>query len=104
MLVVQVACKNEEEARSIAAAVIREKLAACANYWKCESVFGWKGRLVEESEVLLELKTTENNYKRLEKKVMELHSYDLPGIIAFKAGKSNREYGKWVEKNSGKKK
>jgi len=74
---------NLEEATKIARALVEERLAACVNMLDgCRSVYRWKGEVVDEAEVVLLAKTTSDQFRRLEKRVRELHTYEVPEIIA----------------------
>ncbi len=101
---VEVACRDEKEAQHIASTIIRERLAACANIIpSITSFFYWDKKLTAEHETLLLLKTTEAKHARLEKRIKQLHSYKVPGVIAWKAARVSREYEKWAKKELGRK-
>lgn len=90
-------CKNNAEARKIAIALLRKKIAACANIVpKVESHYRWKGKIEKSSEALLILKTRKELRKKVEAEIKKMHSYELPAIefIETKAGK---EIEKWIE-------
>ena len=74
---------NREEADRIAEALVTEGLAACVNIVSdCRSVYRWKGQLVKDGEVLMIAKTHRDTFEAIVKRVTELHSYDVPEIIA----------------------
>lgn len=84
-----------------AAAVIRtlveEKLAACGNILPgVRSIFAWEGQVEDNPEVLVLLKTRSPAYARLEKRLLKLHPYDTPEILAFEAGAAAKGYAAWV--------
>jgi periplasmic divalent cation tolerance protein len=102
MLLFYVPCPSLGEAKQIGKTLVEEKLAACANVIKhIESCYFWEGKLNEDNEVLLILKASEKNHAQIEKKIKELHTYDVPCIIAIKPHAVNKEYKEWVEKQSG---
>ncbi len=85
------------EARRIAAALLEERLAACANIVPgLLSVYRWQGRIHQDSEVLLLLKTTADALSALETRLLELHPYDTPEFLAFEAGAGSAAYLDWV--------
>jgi len=99
MFLVYATCANEAEAKKIAEAVVKERLAACAVILpRAESVFFWKGRLEKTTEVVLFLKCSEKKYGRLERRVKKLHSYKVPCIIALDVERVNPKFLQWVEK------
>lgn len=99
--VVLVTCGSAAEARRIARAVVRKRLAACANILSApiESVYRWKGKVEEAREYLLIIKTTAWRLKQLEKEVQRLHSYDAPEFIALPVSSGSRGYLRWVEES-----
>ena len=96
--VVIMTAPNPEEAEKIAEALVTEGLAACVNIVEgCRSVYRWKGVTVKDAEVLMLAKTHRNRFKDVEKRVSELHSYDVPEIIALPIVGGSEEYLKWLD-------
>ncbi len=72
-----------EEGERIAAALVEERLAACVNVLPgCRSVYRWEGRVQRDDEALMMVKTSSEGFAALERRVAELHPYDVPEIIA----------------------
>jgi len=89
---------SADEAGRIAQALVGERLAACVNLIEgCSSVYRWKGKVVEDREVLMIAKTTSDNFTALEKRVVELHSYDVPEVIALDLTSLSAGYAAWLE-------
>ena len=84
-IVVLVTCASAKEARKIARALVKERLAACANILASpvQSVYRWKGTVESAKEFLLIIKTTKARFPKLKATVKRLHSYDVPEIIAL---------------------
>jgi periplasmic divalent cation tolerance protein len=100
-VIVLVTTRNSEEAAKIATALVEEKLAACCNIVdQIRSVYFWDGKVCDESESLIVIKTKHSNFKKLEKRIRSLHSYDVPEIVALPVVQTSRAYWKWVKKNS----
>lgn len=77
---------NKDEAKKIARVLLEEKLIICANILgEGESLYWWQGEINESSEGYMLLKAKGDNVLRLEKRIKELHSYDLPAIIKIPA-------------------
>lgn len=93
---------SEAEARSIARALVTARLAACVNIIpKVESIYSWQDKIEEAQEYLLLIKTTESAFPRLQEKLQELHSYDLPECIALAVPDGSPAYLKWIEDSVG---
>src|SRR5262245_66432474 len=83
-LVVLVTAPNADEARKIAEALVTEHLAACANLIPLvESIYRRVGKVQRDTEVLMVLKTVAASYDALERRVRELQSYSMPGVIVL---------------------
>jgi periplasmic divalent cation tolerance protein len=97
-LVVFSTVPNEEAGEAIAKVLVEESLVACVNLVPgLRSLYRWKGEVQDDQEVLLVIKTTEQNYPQLEKRIRELHSYDVPEIIALGIKKGHGPYLAWLQ-------
>ena len=100
-VVVFVTCGSEEEASKIAQALVDERLAACANIvFPIRSIYRWEGKICDEREWLLIVKTRETRLQDLEKRVKSLHSYQVPEIISLSILAGSPSYLKWLEENT----
>jgi len=97
-VVVLVTCGSAQEARRIARAVVGQELAACVNILdaRVQSIYRWKGRVESAREFLLVMKTSRRRLAALQKKIEELHSYDVPEIIALPIVAGSRKYLAWI--------
>lgn len=92
---------SETEGVKIARALVEEKLAACVNIVPgLRSIYAWKGKVEDEAEVLLIIKTVAANLEKLSRRVAELHSYDVPEVIALAIDQGRASYLDWLEENS----
>jgi periplasmic divalent cation tolerance protein len=90
-------CPDEESARRIAAALVGERLAACVNRVSgLQSTYFWDGRLQDEPEILLIIKTTAGRLAALEARLKALHPYELPELVAIPVEGGNERYLHWV--------
>lgn len=87
---------DAEEARRAARLVVEERLAACAHIRPHEAVYRWQGKVEEAAEVGLLIKTTRRAYPALEARLRALHSYELPGIVAWDVSAGLPAYLAWV--------
>ena len=99
--IVFVTAGNEESAAAIGRALVEERLAACANLvGPIRSIYRWKDSIEHASEYLLIIKTRASLYAALEKRVKELHSYEVPEIIAVKIESGSPQYLAWIHEST----
>ena len=92
----------KEEARSISRLLINRKLAACCNVIPgLVSIFRWDGKMNEEDEVLLLIKTSLKKYDQVEKEIKMIHSYTVPEIIATPVVQASQAYLDWIFEMTG---
>jgi len=80
----------------MALALVQRRLAACAQISQIESVYRWQGRIEQEAECRIVLKTTRERYAQVEQAIRELHSYQLPAIHALPFEAIFPPYGDWI--------
>jgi periplasmic divalent cation tolerance protein len=97
-IVVFVTCGSEEESLKIARTLVEERLAACANMVSSiRSLYRWQGKIWDEKEWLLIIKTQKDRFDELANKVKALHSYSVPEIIALPIIEGPASYFHWIE-------
>lgn len=90
-------CPDADVGRAIAAALVGERLAACVNQLDLiHSTYRWQGEVTTEREVLLLIKTTASRFPALQARVLELHPYDVPELIAVPVSRGSEDYLRWV--------
>ena len=91
---------NEEKAREIVRVLVEERAIACGNILPAmTSIYRWKGEVREEAEVLALLKVSRNAWAHLQRRLRELHPYEVPEIIAVSVDAGLPEYLDWVREN-----
>ena len=97
-IMVFMTASTEEEAANIGHNVVKEGLAACCNIvTKIRSIYVWKDKLCDETEALCVFKTRAMLFDRLKKRIQELHSYEVPEIIAVDIKDGLDEYLGWID-------
>ncbi len=97
-VVVYVTVGSAEEADRLAHALVEEKLAACVNrIQSVRSVYRWQGQVERSDEELLLIKTRKDCFGALEKRVRELHSYEVPEIVAVPLVAGSAPYLSWLQ-------
>ncbi|MBF0506266.1 MAG: divalent-cation tolerance protein CutA [Nitrospirae bacterium] len=101
-LVVYITASNEEEGAKIARTLVEERLAGCVNIaGPIRSIYRWQGKIEDETEVLLIVKTRKELFAPLKTRVKELHSYAVPEVIALPVSDGSEDYLKWLEEVTG---
>jgi periplasmic divalent cation tolerance protein len=96
-IVVLITTGSQEEAKKLGHILVEEGLVACVNLVpKIQSIFSWEGKVVEEQECLLILKTVDDVFHSLEATVKAHHSYEVPEIIALPIVKGSASYLSWI--------
>ena len=97
-LVVLSAFGSVEEARRVARTLVEEKLAACANLLPgVESLYRWQGEVETAQEIVVIFKTNRDRYYQLEKRLQELHSYEVPEVVALRVEAGALPYLRWID-------
>ncbi len=100
--VVFITAGSEDEAAKIGRTLVEERLAACANIVpRIRSIYRWQGKIEDEPEVLMLLKTTRARLQALIRRASELHGYQVPGIVALRIGEGHAPYLEWIQENAG---
>jgi periplasmic divalent cation tolerance protein len=96
-LVVLVTTPSPERAAEIARALVEERLAACGNVVPgLRSIYRWEGKVQEDAEALLVLKTTRARFEALRDRVLALHPYEVPEVIALPVEAGSAPYLAWI--------
>ena len=89
---------DRETAATLARTLVKERLAACVNVVPgVQSFYRWKGRIREDAEVLLIIKTQEVLTEALASRIKALHPYDLPEVLVLPAVGGSAAYLDWIE-------
>src|SRR5581483_5550726 len=92
-LLVLTTCPDEAVAGRIARELVEGGLAACVSQMPgLRSTYRWKGRVEDEPEVLLLIKTVATRFQDLEMRLKSLHPYEVPEIIAVPIARGSLDY------------
>jgi periplasmic divalent cation tolerance protein len=94
--VVLVTAASKAEAEAIATSLVQSQLAACVSLFPIHSVYTWQGELHQEQEWQLLIKTNLAQFQALATKIRELHSYEVPEIIALPLIAGSQPYLQWI--------
>ena len=85
-----------EAGAALARTLVEEKLAACVNLSPVRSLYSWEGKLCDDTEQLAIIKTTRERYAELAARIVALHPYDCPEILALPVEQGHPPYLGWV--------
>lgn len=94
--IVLVTTGSQEEAIKIGNVLVESKLAACVSFSPINSIYTWQGKVNKDQEWQLFIKTDLTRFPTLEAKILELHSYEVPEIIAIPILTGHQPYLQWI--------
>lgn len=96
IVIVQTTVSTFEEAEEIARIAVTDQLAACVQMTAVASIFRWEGEVKVESEIRVDLKTTESAVPQLMALIKAHHPYEVPELIVTKPEQVTKDYASWV--------
>lgn len=88
---------NYENAMMIVRNIIYDQLAFCCNVIpNSTSIYVWDGKVVEDTEHMLLIKTDESKLEALKKRIVELHDYQIPEIVVMNIADTTFSYSNWA--------
>lgn len=100
-LFVYITTPDADVADTLARSLVGERLAACANIIDgMRSLYWWQGELERGEECVLIVKCTDAGYPALEKRVLELHPYETPCIVALPVARGFAPFVRWIAEES----
>ena len=96
-IVIYCTVPTKKEATEIAKHLVAKKYAACVSIIdKVHSVFSWDGEMCEENELLLIIKTEKERFDRVKETINDMHSYNIPEVIALPIVEGSENYLQWI--------
>ena len=93
---------SADKAAEIAKLLVDEKLVACANLLPAiRSIYRWQDKVVDEGEILLLIKSSEDRFEAIRSRIRSLHSYQVPEVISIPIIAGDAEYLHWLDKAVG---
>lgn len=100
-IMVLVTAASKRDAGRIGRALVKAELAACVNVLPgIRSLFRWEGKIADEREVLMLVKSRADLFQPLSQEVRRLHRYTVPEIIAFPIAHGTADYLAWIQKST----
>ena len=96
-VMILVTSSNRRECRKIARHLVKARLAACVNITQpVESIYRWEGKVEEEKEFLLVIKSTRDLFPEIRKAILTLHTYGVPEVICLPIVDGSQAYLHWL--------
>ena len=87
---------KKSDAVKIGKALLKQRLIACYNLLSIGSSYWWKGKILDDKETLMILKTKEANFAKIEDDIKKHSGYEVPEIVAIKSTRVSKDYLKWI--------
>jgi len=97
VLILNTTFPSQIEAEAVAKTLVKEKLVACAQIHNTiKSFYLWEDEFKSDTEIATSFKTSMSSKKDLEKRIIEIHSYEIPQLI-WREVEVSEQYGEWIE-------
>jgi periplasmic divalent cation tolerance protein len=94
-------CADSETASRLSRALVDERLAACVNaIHGVVSTYRWNGAIHADNEVLLLIKTTADRLDAMQARLLELHPYEIPEVLAIEPAGASAPYLSWLDRET----
>ena len=94
-IIIYVTHASEEAATKLSNQLLKEKMIACANTFPMHSAYWWKDAITQDAEWVSILKTTTSRWNIVQKRVEDLHPYEVPCIMKIEV-EANEAYEEWI--------
>ena len=95
-IMITTACSSKENAELISETLLNKHLISCAQISTIESAYHWQGKIEHNTEYLIQMKTTKNNYQEIEEQIKKLHTYEVPEIAAYDIILGEKNFLNWI--------
>ncbi len=101
LIVVVTSVGTEEQALDIAHALIRNRQAACVNLVpNVHSIYRWKGRVCDDGEYLLLIKTRAKEFDGVRETIQKINTYELPEVLAYRVDDASPAFARWISQTT----
>ncbi len=101
-LIVLTTIGNAEQGRRIARELVESRLAACVTCFpSLVSFYRWSGRVEEDGEMLLMIKSTQERLDELKAHLLRVHPYEVPEFLVLPIREGGEPYLKWLAESTG---
>ncbi|MEP6994413.1 MAG: divalent-cation tolerance protein CutA [Acidobacteriota bacterium] len=99
LMVVVTSVGTEDQALDVAHALVRSRRAACVNIIpNVHSIYRWKGRVCDDSEMLLLIKTRATQFESVREMIHRVNTYELPEVLGYRVDWASPGFASWIDK------
>ena len=99
LMVVVTSVGTEDQALDVAHALVRSRRAACVNIIpNVHSVYRWKGRVCDDGEMLLIIKTRASHFESVRETIHRVNTYELPEVMGYRVDWASPGFASWIDK------
>ena len=96
LVILKVTYPDLERAKNFAEILLQKKLAACVQFTPIESMYFWRGKIENNHEILLSIKTKNSLLKSIEKIIKKHHDYEIPQMLSIQVDQGSKPYLNWI--------
>ena len=101
VIVIATTVGTQQQALDIAQALVHRRLVACVNILpNVRSIFRWKGKIHDDGEFMLLVKTIPGRYDAVKEAIREIHTYELPEILGHSVALAEPNFAAWIDEMS----
>ena len=100
MIAIVATLHKKEDAVRIGKLLLEQRLIACYNLWPIESSYWWEGKIMDEPEVMMLIKTQEWHYAEVSTLIQGQSEYTVPDIFTLNPGQVHPAFNKWVDQET----
>lgn len=98
-IIIKTTYPNLKSGKKLAKILLNKKLAACIHFSKIDCCYIWEGKIIDDKEISLSIKTRKYLYPKIEKIIKENHDYENPQIIGITIDEACESYLQWIDSN-----
>tara|TARA_B100000927_G_C16372687_1_gene432173 strand:+ start:251 stop:586 length:336 start_codon:yes stop_codon:yes gene_type:complete len=102
-IIVQTSTNKKNISKKISSHLLKKNLAACVNIiYPVNSQYTYQGKIIDDTEYIINIKTIKSNYHKIQKTIEELHNYETPEIIALDISHGSKKFFEWIDNETDK--
>lgn len=95
-IIIETTYPNLAAAKKLGEILINKKLAACVQFFPIQGMYFWEGKIIEDREILVSIKSKNSLYHQIEKTIKEHHKYEIPQILSIPVDQGSKLYLDWI--------